>query len=139
MWRDALRDLALVTRDLLVAVALIVGMALTAAAAWLGLYTGPFAVYAHHGCGSKITTAKVRVMAARDAVTQYMIQTPSCPHGIDDLVAGRYLEQTYAKDPWGSALVLRCPGNNDGDGADVTSPGPDKELGTADDINSWDL
>ena len=29
---------------------------------------------------AKISTGKLRVKAARDAVTQYMIDTPSCPH-----------------------------------------------------------
>jgi general secretion pathway protein G len=88
---------------------------------------------------AKISTGKLRVKAARDAVTQYMIETPSCPKGIDELVSGKYLDKGNAKDPWGSNLVLRCPGTNDTDGADVVSPGPDKQEGTADDIKSWEL
>ena len=88
---------------------------------------------------AKISTGKLRVKAARDAVTQYMIETPSCPHSIDELVAGKYLDKGNAKDPWGSPITLKCPGANDTDGADVTSPGPDKQDGTADDIKSWEL
>jgi general secretion pathway protein G len=88
---------------------------------------------------AQISTAKLRVKAARDAVTQYMIETPSCPHSIDELVSGKYLDKGNARDPWGSPLTLKCPGANDTDGADVTSPGPDKQDGTADDIKSWDL
>ena len=88
---------------------------------------------------AKVSTAKLRVKAARDAVTQYMIETPSCPHGIDELVSGKYLDRSNAKDPWGSNLTLRCPGTNDTEGADVSSPGPDKQEGTADDIKSWEL
>jgi len=34
---------------------------------------------------------------------------------------------------------MRCPGTNDPDSADITSSGPDKADGTADDIKSWDL
>jgi general secretion pathway protein G len=88
---------------------------------------------------AKISTGKLRVKAARDAVTQYMIETPACPHGIDELVSGKYLDKGNAKDPWGSPLILRCPGTQETDGADVVSPGPDKQEGTADDIKSWEL
>ena len=88
---------------------------------------------------AKVQTAKLRVKAARDAVTQYMIETPSCPHNIDELVAGKYLDRGNAKDPWGSPLMMKCPGTNDVDGADVWSPGPDKQDGTADDVKSWDM
>jgi general secretion pathway protein G len=88
---------------------------------------------------AKISTGKLRVKAARDAVTQYMIETPSCPHSIDELVAGKYLDKGNARDPWGSPLTLKCPGAQETDGADITSPGPDKQDGTADDIQSWNL
>jgi general secretion pathway protein G len=88
---------------------------------------------------AQISTAKMRVKQARDAVTQYMIETPSCPHSIDELVANKYLDKGNARDPWGSPLTLKCPGANDTDGADVSSPGPDKQEGTADDIKSWDM
>jgi len=88
---------------------------------------------------AKVSTAKMRVKAARDSVTQYMIETPSCPHGIDELVTGKYLDRQNAKDPWGTSLSMKCPGTNDTDGADVSSPGPDKQDGTADDIRSWDM
>jgi general secretion pathway protein G len=88
---------------------------------------------------AKISAGKLRVKAARDAVTQYMIETPTCPHSIDELVSGKYLDKGNAKDPWGSNLSLKCPGANDTDGADVSSPGPDKQDGTQDDIKSWEL
>jgi general secretion pathway protein G len=88
---------------------------------------------------AQISTAKLRVKAARDAVTQYMIETPSCPHSIDELVSGKYLDRGNARDPWGSPLTLKCPGVIDTEGADITSPGPDKQDGTADDIKSTDL
>jgi general secretion pathway protein G len=88
---------------------------------------------------AQISTAKMRVKAARDAVTQYMIETPSCPKGIDELVSGKFLDKNNAKDPWGGAITLKCPGANDTEGADVSSPGPDKQDGTADDIKSWEM
>ncbi|MDB4980122.1 MAG: ral secretion pathway protein [Myxococcales bacterium] len=88
---------------------------------------------------AKISTAKLRVKSARDAVTQYMIETPSCPKSIEELVSGKFLDKNNAKDPWGSPIGMKCPGTNDTDGADVSSPGPDKQDGTADDIKSWEL
>jgi general secretion pathway protein G len=84
-------------------------------------------------------TARLRVKAARDATTQYMIDNSSnCPHGIDDLVSQKYLDRNNAKDPWGKDLIFHCPGTNDTDGADVSSAGPDKQDGTQDDIRSWE-
>jgi general secretion pathway protein G len=88
---------------------------------------------------AKISTGKLRVKAARDAVTQYMIESSNCPRGIDELISGKFLDRNNGKDPWGSPLIMRCPGTNDTDGADVISPGPDKQEGTADDIKSWEL
>ena len=63
----------------------------------------------------------------------------SCPKSLDDLVAQKYVAKASAKDPWGKDFVLRCPGQQDTDGADVISAGPDKADGTADDIKSWEL
>jgi general secretion pathway protein G len=88
---------------------------------------------------AQVSTAKLRVKAARDAVTQYMIENSNCPRALDELVTGKFMDKNNAKDPWGSNLLMRCPGTNDTDGADVSSPGPDKQEGSADDIRSWEL
>jgi hypothetical protein len=137
MWNEALRTIAIAIRRFLLGAALVGGAALTARVAWFGLNLNPRCIT---GCrGRPIHTAKMRVKATQEAVTQYMIETPSCPRSVDDLVAGRYLDRANARDPWGSRLILLCPGNQDHEGADVVSLGPDKELGTADDIQSWVL
>jgi hypothetical protein len=136
MSKDASHGLHTLLLRLLLGLIILVGMALTWGAAGVGLAMAFRPVYR---CPSKVSRAIRQVKAARDAVTQYMIETPSCPHGIDELVAGKYLERSAAKDPWGSQLVLTCPGMNDADGADVASAGPDRELGTTDDIKSWEL
>ena len=89
---------------------------------------------------AQISTARLRVKAARDATAQYMIDnTSNCPHGIDDLVSQKYLDRNNSKDPWGKDLIFHCPGTNDTDSADISSAGPDKQEGTADDIRSWEL
>ena len=113
------------------------GAALTVRVAWFGWHLDPRCINGF--CHAPFRTAKMRVMAVEDAAVQYMIETPSCPHSVDDLVAGRYLDRGNARDPWGSRLLLLCPGSRDHEGVDVISLGPDKELGTADDIKSWNL
>jgi len=89
---------------------------------------------------AQVSTARLRVKAARDATAQYMIDnTSNCPRGIDDLVSQKYLDRNNAKDPWGKDLLFHCPGTNDTDSADISSAGPDKQEGTTDDIKSWEL
>lgn len=88
---------------------------------------------------AQVSTARLRVKAARDAVAQYMMDnSSSCPRGIDDLVSQKYLDRGNAKDPWGKDLIFHCPGTQDPDAADISSAGPDKQEGTADDIRSWE-
>jgi hypothetical protein len=87
-----------------------------------------------------VSTARLRVKAARDATAQYMTDNSSdCPHGIDELVSQKYLDRSNAKDPWGTDLVFHCPGSCDNPCADISSAGPDKQEGTPDDIKSWEL
>jgi general secretion pathway protein G len=89
---------------------------------------------------AKVQIAKQRVGAVRDATVKYMIDnTSNCPKGIDDLVSQKYIDKSFAKDPWDKPFTFRCPGTNDPDSADVSSAGPDKQDGNADDIRSWDL
>jgi general secretion pathway protein G len=86
---------------------------------------------------AQVQTAKTRVGEIASATQQYMLDNANnCPRGIDDLVAQKYLKKGL-KDPWGKDFIFRCPGTKDTDSADVSSAGPDKAEGTADDINSW--
>ncbi|HVR62974.1 MAG TPA: type II secretion system protein GspG [Polyangia bacterium] len=87
---------------------------------------------------AQVSTAKTRVTQVANAVTQYMLDNSNnCPRSIEELVAQKYLQKGM-KDPWGKDFILRCPGTNDTDGADVSSAGPDKTEGTADDVKSWE-
>ena len=88
---------------------------------------------------AKVKIAKERIKEISQGVTTFMIDSNNtCPKSLDDLVAQKYVSKASAKDPWGKDFVLRCPGQQDTDGADVVSSGPDKADGTADDIKSWD-
>jgi type II secretory pathway pseudopilin PulG len=85
-----------------------------------------------------VKVAKINVSEISNAVVQYMIDNDSnCPQGMDDLAAKKHLKKAM-KDPWGRPFSIVCPGQKDPDSADVTSSGPDKQAGNADDINSWD-
>ncbi|HEY2903570.1 MAG TPA: type II secretion system protein GspG [Polyangia bacterium] len=87
---------------------------------------------------AQVSTAKTRVTQVANAVTQYMLDNSNnCPRSLEELVAQKYLQKGM-KDPWGKDFILRCPGTNDTDGADVSSAGPDKAEGTADDVKSWE-
>jgi general secretion pathway protein G len=86
----------------------------------------------------QVKVAKTTVGEISGAVQQYMMENNSeCPKGIEDLVAKKNLKKAI-KDPWGREFVIKCPGTNDTDGADISSGGPDKQEGTADDIKSWE-
>jgi general secretion pathway protein G len=86
----------------------------------------------------QVRTAKVNVKEIGDAITQYMIENNNeCPKGMADLEAKKNIRKAF-KDPWGKDFIIKCPGQNDTDGADVISAGPDKQEGTTDDIKSWD-
>ena len=88
---------------------------------------------------AKVKIAKERIKEISQGVTTYMIDSNStCPKGLDDLVAQKYVSKASAKDPWGKDFTVRCPGTNDPDSADITSSGPDKADGTGDDIKSWE-
>lgn len=88
---------------------------------------------------AKIETAKMVVGKIANAAGAAMGSNSACPKGIEDLIAQGDLSKSQAKDPWGTAYAFKCPGTHDPDGVDVSSAGPDKQPGTQDDINSWDI
>jgi general secretion pathway protein G len=86
----------------------------------------------------QVKVAKATVSEISGAVQQYMMENNSeCPRGMEDLIAKKNLKKAI-KDPWGKDFIVKCPGQNDTDGADVLSTGPDKQEGTPDDIKSWE-
>ncbi len=70
---------------------------------------------------------------------------PKGKNGLGDLVQsprdaknwrGPYIKEV-PKDPWGNDYVYECPGKNNPTSYDITSMGPDGQLGGTDDINNW--
>ena len=85
----------------------------------------------------KMTQVKLTELAAsyeRWSVDHYQ---EDCPSDLNALVDSR--KKSDLKDGWGKPFVMRC-GNDapEGEGFGVTSGGPDKKVGTEDDLNSWD-
>ena len=88
---------------------------------------------------AKLKIARERIKEISQGVTTYMIDNNSnCPKSLEDLVAQKYVSKASSKDPWGKDFTLRCPGQQDPDGADIASSGPDRADGTQDDIKSSD-
>ncbi len=108
--------------------------------ALISLVTGSIGVMVFNNFKKGQTkVAKTQVSEVTGAVQQYMMDNNNnCPQGIEELISQKLLKKDY-KDPWGKPFSLKCPGEQDPDGVDITSAGPDKAEGSEDDINSWEL
>lgn len=98
---------------------------------------------------AKIQAARAHINSIKTALGTYEVATGSFPtsaEGIKALVERpasvpendweKTLERV-PKDPWGEDFIYVCPSAHGGD-YDVMSKGPDRQEGTADDINSWE-
>ena len=85
---------------------------------------------------AQLDTARTEVIKIRGAVETYRVnKRGKCPKTMEDLKAAGFIDKV-AKDPWGTTYEFKCPGEKDQ--IDVVSAGPDAEMGTADDIASWE-
>lgn len=103
---------------------------------------GALALYvANGGWGCRCPRVRSTGMimhTVKEAVVHYRVDhADACPPTIQALVDGRYLTHE-PRDIWGQSLLYQCPGAHDADAADLTSGGPDRRFGTADDVRSWD-
>jgi general secretion pathway protein G len=76
---------------------------------------------------AEITTTTVAVRAWRADHDR------ACPASLGELVSGGYLHR-LPRDAWGGTLRVTCPGRRDPGGFDVSSDGPDGELGGLDGV-----
>ena len=68
-----------------------------------------------------------------------MIDNNTCPRSMEDLIAQKYVVQAGRQGSVGQGLhACAAPGQKDPESADISSSGPDKQDGTADDIKSWE-
>jgi len=106
----------------------------------IGLLMGTVGVVAYNRFQkAKLTNAKMIVKNMQEAIVHYFMDNQDkCPTDLKTLYTQKYINKE-PKDPWGEALMFKCPGEQDTQGADIISKGPDRKEGTDDDIKSWEL
>ena len=89
---------------------------------------------------SQIEVAKKEIMVIQQALTAYAIhhRNKTCPDDLDTLYKDGHITKR-PKDSWGQPFTYKCPGDNDTEGADICSSGPDRKAGSDDDICSYDM
>jgi general secretion pathway protein G len=95
---------------------------------------------------ARVTAAQTQIATFGTALDSFEVDTGSYPRGQDGLQQlivqppdvtgwrGPYLKSDIPLDPWGHPYVYEFPGRTNANGYDITSAGPDGQLGTADDI-----
>jgi general secretion pathway protein G len=103
----------------------------------IGLIMGGVAVVAVNAMNNaRVDTAANDIGNLVQSVEMYQLQKKGkCPKTVQDLKAAGVVKKAN-QDPWGNDYVIKCPGEHDA--VDISSAGPDGELGNEDDINSWD-
>lgn len=86
------------------------------------------------GDRAKVNLAKAQVQTLSEKVQQYEMDTGTLPAALGDLVQssaagwlGPYAKESELKDPWGTALEYRTPG--EGRPFDIVSLGADRQAG----------
>jgi general secretion pathway protein G len=97
------------------------------------------------------TQAQTQISTFGTALDAYEVDAgryPSGANGLLDLIQrpgdvvdwrGPYLknESEIPNDPWGNPYIYECPGKFNPNGYDLSSPGPDGQPGTEDDVTNW--
>ena len=105
--------------------------------------------FAKRGEQAKLTAARTDISNLGVALSLFEVDAGRYPTGDEGLKAlvqdpgelkgwnGAYIERGIPNDPWGNPYVYSCPGQNNTNGYDLHSFGPDGQDGTADDIDNW--
>lgn len=79
---------------------------------------------------ARVKATRANGQAIRSAAVMYLTENDNCPT-VQDLVDDKILDRaTNTKDEWGNDFTIEC----DEEGPTVVSAGPDKQMGTEDDI-----
>jgi type II secretion system (T2SS) protein G len=92
------------------------------------LFAGACQVHNDPQLKEHVATAHADETRLRAAAEAFVQKSHRCP------AAGEF---ERVADPWGRPYVLVCPGQ-EGHTADVVSRGVDGDIGTTDDVRSWD-
>lgn len=97
---------------------------------------------------ARTTAAQTQISTFGTALDAFEIDTGSYPYGGDGLAMlvippsdlsgwrGPYLKSDIPPDPWGSPYSYEYPGRNNPTGYDLSSAGPDGQMGSPDDITN---
>lgn len=102
----------------------------------IGLITAAIGVSVYKNFrDAQVKAAHLQVMRLVGDAGRYLIMRNKCPT-LEDLLREHYVAQ-IPRDPWGTPIVIRCPGEHEPNPVDAISWGPDKTAETADDLKSW--
>ena len=99
---------------------------------------------------AKVTAAGSQISGFELALNSFEVDNGFYPQGSAGLNAlveqpnnlqswkGPYLSKGIPLDPWGNAYIYNYPGKSNPKHFDLSSPGPDGQAGTDDDIVNWD-
>ncbi len=100
---------------------------------------------------AKITATRTEISGVESALDAFEVDNGYYPQGQNGLDAlfnqpsdaknwnGPYLKKPIINDQWGNPYYYECPGQQNANGYDLYSAGPDGQAGSADDITNWDL
>ena len=99
---------------------------------------------------AQIAATQTQIATFKTALDAYEVDNgyyPKGKNGLMDLIQqprdaqnwrGPYLQaDAVPKDPWGNDYIYECPGRHNPEGYDIICLGQDGQLGTDDDITSW--
>jgi general secretion pathway protein G len=97
---------------------------------------------------ARVSAAISDIKSFETNIDLYHLDTQKFPPTLQSLITkedvkgwnGPYIKnaEKVQKDPWGNDYVYKSPGDN-GREYDILSAGPDGQVGTPDDIQSWNL
>src|SRR5664280_1880084 len=100
---------------------------------------------------SRVTATQTQIATFKTALNAFEVDMGYYPKSLMELIQqprstgaqnwhGPYLDSdAIPKDPWGNEYVYVCPGKHNPSSYDVSSAGPDGQMGTDDDICNWTL
>lgn len=134
MYRDALRTLARLLRQVVISAAFVGAVYATIACLRFGFGGGLVNDLGRTHCGGNgLRVAKLVVDGAYDELEAFAAEQYRCPASESELVETGYAS-SRAKDSWGTSLLFHCALERAGYTIWVTSAGPDRTFGTCDDI-----
>lgn len=89
---------------------------------------------------AQVRATEQTLEVVRRAIEQYAIDNRNTyPENLQVLINERILEQGSLEDAWGEPLYFSPQRDSAGNPYVLISAGPDREFGTEDDINYWDV